>query len=216
MLNFFNSERSASYNRSTKETKIEVCVNLDPLPNDELFIEVHTGIGFFDHMLVAFAKHSQVHLSIKAVGDLHIDGHHTVEDVGLCLGACILRCIQKGLESKPSAIERFGDSTLPLDEALCRSSIDFSGRGSLHYFPGNAFSKQWIGSFDTALIPEFFGGFVSEARCTVHLDVLRGRNDHHMCEALFKAFARSCKQAWAVSASSRVPSTKGSLEGIQK
>jgi imidazoleglycerol-phosphate dehydratase len=212
--NAFLGSRSASFSRATKETKILVAVNLNPLPNQSLICDVDTGIGFFNHMLEAFGKHSAIHLKIKAQGDLHIDAHHTVEDVGICLGACVLKCIQNGNQSGLGSIERFGEKTVPLDEALCRAVIDFSGRGSVHYFPLNGFETQKIGQFDTALVPEFFGGFVSEARCTLHLDILRGRNAHHMCEALFKAFAKACQAAWKCSERKEVPSTKGSLEGI--
>ena len=196
-----SSERIAEVRRDTKETQIRVRVNLDGTGQATL----NTGIGFFDHMLDQIARHGLIDLDIEAKGDLHIDGHHTVEDVGITLGMAVAQAI-----GDKKGITRYGHSYVPLDEALSRVVVDFSGR------PGLAmdvkFTAGSVGAFDTQLTYEFFQGFVNHAAATLHLDNLRGDNAHHQAETLFKAFARALRMA--VAADPRavgVPSTKGAL-----
>ena len=198
------SARIAEVSRNTKETQIRVRVNLDGTGEAKL----STGIGFFDHMLDQIARHGLIDLEIEAQGDLHIDGHHTVEDVGITLGMAVAQAI-----GDKKGITRYGHSYVPLDEALSRVVVDFSGRPGLEM--DCKFTAGSIGAFDTQLVHEFFQGFVNHAGVTLHLDNLRGHNAHHQCETLFKAFARALREA--ISPDPRmagvVPSTKGSLQG---
>ncbi len=198
-----SAQRSVTVERNTKETQIRVRLALDA--RDAGFeTKIETGIGFFDHMLEAFAKHSGVALEIFCKGDLHIDQHHTVEDVGITLGQAVAKAL-----GDCAGIERFALMECPLDEALAKVVIDVSGRPFLHF--GAQFKRPFIGQLDSSLIREFFGGFVLHARWTVHIDVLRGENDHHIAEAVFKAFARSARVAWKRGTDAGIPSTKGVL-----
>jgi imidazoleglycerol-phosphate dehydratase len=196
------AERVAEVIRNTNETQIRVRVNLDGSGRAVL----STGIGFFDHMLDQIARHGLIDLEIDAKGDLHIDGHHTVEDVGITLGQAVARAVgdKKGLR-------RYGHAYVPLDEALSRVVIDFSGRpGLTMHVP---FKAGMIGAFDTQLAYEFFQGFANHALVTLHIDNLRGDNAHHQCETVFKAFARALRAALEIDPRSAgvIPSTKGSL-----
>lgn len=195
-------ERKATVTRNTKETQITVSVNLDGTGKAEL----HTGIGFFDHMLDQIARHGLIDLNIHAQGDLHIDGHHTVEDVGITLGQAVAQAT-----ADKAGIWRYGHAYVPLDEALSRVVVDFSGRPGLHMDVD--FKSGAIGGFDTQLAYEFFQGFVNHAQCTLHIDNLKGDNAHHQCETIFKAFARAIRAALAHDPRSAgvIPSTKGSL-----
>jgi imidazoleglycerol-phosphate dehydratase len=194
--------RIAEVSRNTAETKITVKVNLDGTGQSSL----STGIGFFDHMLDQIARHGLIDLDIQCVGDLHIDGHHTVEDVGITLGQAVAKAVgdKKGLR-------RYGHAYVPLDEALSRVVVDFSGRPGLEmHVP---FKSGMIGSFDSQLAFEFFQGFVNHAFVTLHIDNLRGENSHHQAETVFKAFARALRMALEIDprAANVIPSTKGSL-----
>ena len=196
------TQRTAEVSRNTAETKITVKVNLDGNGQSSL----STGIGFFDHMLDQIARHGLIDLDIQAVGDLHIDGHHTVEDVGITLGQAVAKAVgdKKGLR-------RYGHAYVPLDEALSRVVIDFSGRPGLEmHVP---FKSGMIGTFDSQLAYEFFQGFVNHAFVTLHIDNLRGDNSHHQAETVFKAFARALRMALEIDprAAGVIPSTKGSL-----
>ena len=194
--------RSAEVTRNTAETRITVRVNLDGTGQSRL----HTGIGFFDHMLDQIARHGMIDLDIQAEGDLHIDGHRTVEDVGITLGQAVLRAI-----GDKKGIRRYGHAYVPLDEALSRVVVDFSGRpGLVLDIP---FKSGMIGGFDTQLTHEFFQGFVNHALVTLHIDNLRGENAHHQAESVFKAFARAMRAAVEpdARAAGMIPSTKGSL-----
>ena len=197
-----SSERIAEVRRDTKETQIRVRVNLDGTGQASL----NTGIGFFDHMLDQIARHGLIDLDIDAKGDLHIDGHHPVEDVGITLGMAVAQAVgdKKGLT-------RYGHSYVPLDEALSRVVIDFSGRPGL--VMNVPFKSGMIGSFDTQLTHEFFQGFANHAFVTLHIDNLRGENAHPQCETVFKAFARALRAALEFDprAAGTIPSTKGSL-----
>jgi imidazoleglycerol-phosphate dehydratase len=196
------SARTAEVVRNTAETQIRVVVNLDGGGRSQLA----TGIGFFDHMLDQIARHGALDLAVEAKGDLHIDGHHTVEDVGITLGQAVARAI-----GEKKGIRRYGHAYVPLDEALSRVVIDFSGRpGLLWNVP---FTRSMIGEFDTDLAHEFFQGFVNHALVTLHVDNLRGDNAHHQCETVFKAFARALRMAVEPDPRTAgvVPSTKGSL-----
>jgi imidazoleglycerol-phosphate dehydratase len=194
--------RIAEVQRQTKETQIRVRVNLDGSGEAKL----NTGIGFFDHMLDQIARHGLIDLDIEAVGDLHIDGHHTVEDVGITLGMAVAQAV-----GDKRGLTRYGHSYVPLDEALSRVVVDFSGR------PGLAmdvkFTAGAIGGLDTQLVFEFFQGFVNHALVSLHIDNLKGHNAHHQCETIFKAFGRAVRMALAIDPRSVgvVPSTKGSL-----
>ena len=196
------AQRTATVQRDTKETQIRVAVNLDGTGVSRL----ETGIGFFDHMLDQIARHGLIDLDIHAVGDLHIDGHHTVEDVGITLGPAVAQAVgdKKGLT-------RYGHAYVPLDEALSRVVIDFSGRPALVWQV--AFKRAMVGEFDLDLVHEFFQGFVNHAQVTLHVDNLRGDNAHHQCETVFKAFARALRMAVRLDpdAGGAVPSTKGAL-----
>jgi imidazoleglycerol-phosphate dehydratase len=194
--------RTADVTRNTKETQIRVRLNLDGTGQATLA----TGIGFFDHMLDQIARHGLIDLTIEAQGDLHIDGHHTVEDVGITLGQAVAQAVgdKKGLT-------RYGHAYVPLDEALSRVVIDFSGRPGLHMRV--PFKSGMVGGFDTQLAFEFFQGFSNHAGVTLHIDNLFGENAHHQCETVFKAFARALRMALAIDprAAEVIPSTKGSL-----
>lgn len=194
--------RTATITRNTKETQIAASVNLDGTGKADL----HTGIGFFDHMLDQIARHGLIDLTINAQGDLHIDGHHTVEDVGITLGQAVAQAV-----GDKAGIWRYGHAYVPLDEALSRVVVDFSGRPGLHMDVD--FKSGMVGGFDTQLTYEFFQGFVNHAQCTLHIDNLKGENAHHQCETIFKAFARAVRMALALDPRSAgvIPSTKGSL-----
>jgi imidazoleglycerol-phosphate dehydratase len=194
--------RIAEVSRNTAETKITVKVNLDGSGQANL----HTGIGFFDHMLDQIARHGMIDMVIQADGDLHIDGHHTVEDVGIALGQAVHQAV-----GDKRGIRRYGHAYVPLDEALSRVVIDFSGRPGL--VMNVPFKSGMIGTFDSQLAHEFFQGFVNHAFVTLHIDCLRGENAHHQAETVFKAFARALRAALELDprAPGVIPSTKGSL-----
>ncbi|MDD2924380.1 imidazoleglycerol-phosphate dehydratase HisB [Rhodoferax sp.] len=194
--------RIAELSRNTAETQISVRVNLDGTGVSRL----HTGIGFFDHMLDQIARHGLIDLDIDAEGDLHIDGHHTVEDVGITLG----QAVHKAVGDK-KGIRRYGHAYVPLDEALSRVVVDFSGRPGL--VMDVPFKSAMVGTFDTQLVHEFFQGFVNHAFVTLHIDNLKGENAHHQAETVFKAFARALRSALEFDprALGSIPSTKGSL-----
>jgi imidazoleglycerol-phosphate dehydratase len=194
--------RIAEVTRNTNETQITVKLNLDGTGVANL----STGIGFFDHMLDQIARHGLMDLDIKAVGDLHIDGHHTVEDVGITLGQAVFKAV-----GDKKGIKRYGHAYVPLDEALSRVVIDFSGRPGLHM--NVPFKSGIVGEFDTQLAYEFFQGFVNHALVTLHIDNLTGDNAHHQAETVFKAFARAVRMALELDPRSAgvIPSTKGSL-----
>jgi len=194
--------RTAEITRNTAETRISVKVGLDGTGQARL----STGIGFFDHMLDQIARHGMIDLDIQAEGDLHIDGHHTVEDVGISFGQAVAKAI-----GDKKGIRRYGHAYVPLDEALSRVVIDFSGRPGL--VMNVPFKSGMIGTFDTQLAHEFFQGFVNHAFVTLHIDNLRGENAHHQCETVFKAFARALRGAVELDAraAGTIPSTKGSL-----
>lgn len=194
--------RCADVLRQTAETKISVRVNLDGTGQSRL----HTGIGFFDHMLDQIARHGLIDLDIDADGDLHIDGHHTVEDVGITLGQAVYKAV-----GDKKGIRRYGHAYVPLDEALSRVVIDFSGRPGL--VMDVPFTSGMIGTFDSQLMHEFFQGFVNHALVTLHIDNLKGANAHHQAETVFKAFARALRAALERDprAVNSIPSTKGSL-----
>jgi imidazoleglycerol-phosphate dehydratase len=194
--------RTAEVSRNTAETKITVKLNLDGTGVSNL----RTGIGFFDHMLDQIARHGLIDLDIQADGDLHIDGHHTVEDVGIAFG----QAVHKAFGDK-KGIRRYGHAYVPLDEALSRVVIDLSGRPGL--IMNVPFTSGSIGSFDTQLAHEFFQGFVNHAFVTLHIDNLRGQNAHHQAETVFKAFARALRSALEFDprTAGTIPSTKGSL-----
>ncbi len=197
-----NSPRQATVTRKTAETDITVSLNLDGTG----IANLSTGIGFFDHMLDQISRHGLIDLDIQAKGDLHIDGHHTVEDVGITLGQAVAQAV-----GDKKGINRYGHSYVPLDEALTRVVIDFSGRPQLEM--NIAFTAGAIGGFDTQLAHEFFQGFVNHANVTLHIDNLKGHNAHHQCETAFKAFARALRMALTPDprAAGMIPSTKGSL-----
>ena len=197
-----SAARTAEVSRNTAETRITVRVNLDGAGQSKL----STGIGFFDHMLDQIARHGLIDLEIQAEGDLHIDGHHTVEDVGITLGQAVAQAV-----GDKKGIRRYGHAYVPLDEALSRVVIDFSGRPGLVMHV--AFKSGMIGAFDSQLAFEFFQGFVNHAGVTLHIDNLRGENAHHQAETVFKAFARALRAALELDPRSagQIPSTKGSL-----
>jgi imidazoleglycerol-phosphate dehydratase len=197
-----NQPRQAEVARNTAETQITVRVNLDGTGQAKLA----TGIGFFDHMLDQIARHGLIDLDIVAKGDLHIDGHHTVEDVGIALGQAVAKAV-----GDKKGIRRYGHAYVPLDEALSRVVVDFSGRPGL--VMNVPFKSGMIGSFDSQLTHEFFQGFVNHAFVTLHIDNLKGENAHHQAETVFKAFARALRAALEIDprAAGEIPSTKGSL-----
>jgi imidazoleglycerol-phosphate dehydratase len=194
--------RIAEVQRNTKETQIRVKINLDGTGVAKL----STGIGFFDHMLDQIARHGLIDLQIEASGDLHIDGHHTVEDVGITLGQAVAKAV-----GDKAGLTRYGHAYVPLDEALSRVVVDFSGRSGLHMRV--PFKAGMVGGFDTQLAYEFFQGFSNHAGVTLHIDNLHGDNAHHQCETVFKAFGRAVRMAVAIDPRSAgvIPSTKGSL-----
>ena len=194
--------RKAQVTRDTQETQILVALDLDGSGQSVL----DTGIGFLDHMLDQIARHALIDLQVQAKGDLHIDGHHTVEDIGITLGQAVAQAA-----GDKKGIYRYGYAYVPLDEALSRVVIDFSGRPGL--VMNVPFTAPMIGSLDTQLIAEFFHGFVNHAAVTLHIDNIRGENAHHQCESVFKAFARALRMALAPDMRMQgvIPSTKGSL-----
>ncbi|NHZ33129.1 imidazoleglycerol-phosphate dehydratase HisB [Massilia rubra] len=196
------ADRTANITRNTNETQIRVAINLDGTGQQKL----NTGVPFLDHMLDQIARHGLIDLDIECVGDLHIDAHHTVEDTGITLGMAVAKAI-----GDKKGIRRYGHAYVPLDEALSRVVIDFSGRPGLEmHVP---WKRSMIGSFDVDLAHEFFQGFVNHALVSLHIDNLRGENAHHQCETVFKAFGRALRMAAELDARSAgtIPSTKGSL-----
>jgi len=195
------SPRQASVERNTKETQITVAVNLDGTGA----LDVDTGLPFLDHMLDQIARHGLIDMTIKANGDLEIDAHHTVEDIGITLGMAFEEALDK------TGIRRYGHAYVPLDEALSRVVIDFSGRPGLDFHV--PFTRGAVGNFDVDLFHEFFQGFVNHALVTLHIDNLRGKNSHHQIETVFKAFGRAVRMAIEADPRSEgvIPSTKGAL-----
>lgn len=194
--------RTATVIRNTNETQIQVSLNLDGSGKQNL----QTGVPFLDHMLDQIARHGLIDLDIQAHGDLHIDAHHTVEDVGITLGQAFAQAL-----ADKKGIRRYGHAYVPLDEALSRVVVDISGRPGLSYHI--PFTRAMIGQFDVDLTREFFQGFVNHAQVTLHIDNLRGDNAHHQCETVFKAFGRALRMAVEADtrAAGSIPSTKGSL-----
>jgi imidazoleglycerol-phosphate dehydratase len=196
--------RKASVKRKTKETDVEVAVDLDGTGT----ASIATGIGFLDHMLELLARHSRIDLNVKAKGDLHIDQHHTTEDVGIALGQAVKQAL-----GDMKGITRYADVHVPMDEALTRVAIDISGRPFLVFKV--KFGRAKVGSFDTELVQEWFQAFAGNAAVTLHVATLYGGNDHHIAESCFKGLARALRAAVAIDprAANEVPSTKGSLGG---
>lgn len=196
------ADRKATIKRDTLETKIQVAINLD----GDGSCTVDTGVPFLDHMLDQVARHGMIDLDIQAKGDLAIDAHHTVEDVGITLGQAFVEAVgdKKGLR-------RYGHAYVPLDEALSRVVVDFSGRPGMEY--GVEFPRARVGDFDVDLVVEFFQGFINHAGVTLHIDCLRGRNAHHVAETIFKAFGRALRMALELDPrmANILPSTKGAL-----
>ena len=193
--------RQAKVERNTNETQITVILNLD----GEGQLDVETGLPFLDHMLDQVARHGLIDLTVKATGDLDIDAHHTVEDIGITLGQALNQALDK------TGIRRYGHAYVPLDEALSRVVLDFSGRPGLEFHV--QFVKGVVGNFDVGLFREFFQGFVNHAMVTIHIDNIRGKNAHHQIETIFKAFGRALRMAVEIDprASDHIPSTKGVL-----
>lgn len=196
------SARTASVQRDTQETRIRLGLDLDGSGRAVL----RTGLPFFEHMLTQIARHGLIDLEIEAEGDLEVDAHHTVEDVGIVLGQAVAQAV-----GDKSGLTRYGHAYVPLDEALSRVVVDFSGRPGLVY--GVTYTRARIGDFDVDLLREFFQGFVNHAMVTLHLDNLRGDNAHHQAETLFKAFGRALRMAVTPDPrmAGQIPSTKGSL-----
>jgi imidazoleglycerol-phosphate dehydratase len=196
------AQRTAEISRNTAETQISVKLNLDGTGKQLL----NSGIPFLDHMLDQIARHGLIDLEVHAEGDLHIDGHHTVEDIGITLGQAFAKAI-----GDKKGVRRYGHAYVPLDEALSRVVLDLSGRPGLEFHV--PFTRAMVGSFDIDLVHEFFQGFVNHALVTLHIDNLRGNNAHHQCETVFKAFARALRMAIEFDgrAVGQIPSTKGSL-----
>ena len=194
--------RKAEVQRDTKETQVFVAVDLDG--NGEARLE--SGIPFLDHMLDQLARHGGLDLTVRAKGDLEIDAHHTVEDIGITIGMALAKAL-----GDKKGIRRYGHAYVPLDEALSRAVVDFSGRPGLEFHV--KFTRARVGEFDVDLTHEFFQGLVNHAQATVHVDNLRGDNSHHQCETVFKAFARALRMAVEPDprAAGKVPSTKGAL-----
>lgn len=196
------TQRQASVERNTLETQIQVAVNLDGTGE----CKMDTGVPFLEHMLDQVARHGLIDLDIKAVGDLHIDAHHTVEDIGITLGQAVSQAV-----GDKKGIVRYGHAYVPLDEALSRVVIDFSGRPGMEY--NVKFTRASIGDFDVDLFHEFFQGFINHANVTLHIDNLSGNNAHHIAETIFKAFGRAVRMALTADPRMQgvMPSTKGSL-----
>lgn len=196
------TSRSATIERTTKETQISVSVNLDGTGA----YDVQTGVGFFDHMLEQLSRHSLIDITARATGDLHIDDHHTVEDVGIALGQAVRQAL-----GDMRGVARYADVHLPMDDTLTRVAIDISGRPFLVF--RTEFPRDKIGSFDTELVREWFQGFAMNAGMTVHVETLYGLNAHHIAESCFKALARALRQAVAIDArlAGELPTTKGRL-----
>ncbi len=196
------SVRRAAVERNTKETQIRVELTLDGSGH----CQVASGVGFFDHMLDQLARHGLLDVTVEARGDLHIDGHHTIEDIGIALGQAFAQAI-----GDKAGVRRYGHAYVPLDEALSRVVVDLSGRPSLEW--NVPFKRAMIGEFDVDLAHEFFQGFVNHAAVTLHVDNLRGDNAHHQCETVFKAFGRALRMAIELDprAAGTIPSTKGTL-----
>ncbi|MEN8107544.1 MAG: imidazoleglycerol-phosphate dehydratase HisB [Pseudomonadota bacterium] len=196
------SQRQAAVNRETLETQINVSVNLDGQGKATF----ETGLPFLEHMLDQVARHGMIDIDIRASGDLHIDAHHTVEDIGITLGQAMAQAL-----ADKRGIRRYGHAYVPLDEALSRVVIDFSGRPGLVYQAD--YPRARVGNFDIDLLHEFFQGFVNHARVTLHIDCLRGDNSHHIAETIFKAFGRALRMALEAdpAMAGQMPSTKGSL-----
>jgi len=196
--------RSATVKRATKETNIEVAVNLD----GKGVSNVSTGIGFFDHMLDLLARHSRIDITVKAKGDLHIDHHHTTEDVGIALGQAVKQAL-----GDMKGITRYASLYMPMDEALTRVAIDVSGRPFLVFKA--KFGRDKVGAFDTELVQEWFQAFAMNSGVTLHVETLYGTNDHHIAESCFKGLARALRSAFSIDprAAGEIPSTKGSLGG---
>lgn len=192
--------REATVTRNTKETQITVTVRLDGKGESE----IATGIGFFDHMLTAMSRHSGISMKVQANGDLYVDGHHTVEDTGIVIGQALMQAL-----GDKSGIARYGSAYIPMDEALSFCALDLSNRPYV-VFRGE-FTNQMIGQYDACLTEEFFRALAVNAGITLHLDMCCGSNDHHKCEALFKAFAHALKAAVRENADGTVLSTKGAL-----
>jgi imidazoleglycerol-phosphate dehydratase len=196
-----SAARSATVTRNTRETQISATVGLDGSGRADLA----SGVPFLDHMLDQVARHGLIDLTLHAKGDLHIDAHHTVEDIGITVGQALATAL-----GDKAGIRRFGHAYVPLDEALSRAVIDLSGRPGLEFHV--SFKRAMIGTFDVDLAHEFFQGFVNHAKCTLHIDNLRGENAHHQCETVFKAFARALRVAVERDKRSQaIPSTKGTL-----
>lgn len=197
-----SAQRTADVQRRTAETQIRVRLNLDGAG----LSRQQSGIGFLDHMLDQIARHGLIDLEVECEGDLHIDGHHTVEDIGITLGQAMAKAV-----GDKKGIRRYGHAYVPLDEALSRVVVDFSGRPGLHM--DVRFTAGAIGQLDTQLVFEFFQGFVNHAGVTLHIDNLKGINAHHQCETIFKAFARALRAALERDPrmGDAIPSTKGSL-----
>ena len=191
--------RTAEITRTTGETQITLKLNLDGGPS-----EIHTGVGFFDHMLTGFARHGGFGLEVSCTGDTWVDDHHSVEDVGICLGSAFAEAL-----GYMRGVERFGHILLPMDEALILAAVDLSGRGMLCW--DVTLPTEKVGSFDTELAKEFWLAFTRKANCTLHLRMLAGENSLHIIEGVFKAAARSLKMAVKLNGSDEVPSTKGML-----
>jgi imidazoleglycerol-phosphate dehydratase len=196
--------RKASIKRATKETDVEVAVDLDGTGVSS----IATGIGFFDHMLDLLARHSRIDLTVKAKGDLHIDHHHTTEDVGIALGQAVKQAL-----GDMRGINRYADVHVPMDEALTRVALDISGRPFLVFKA--EFVRDKVGTFDTELVQEWFQAFATNAGLTLHVQVVYGTNDHHIAESCFKGLARALRTAISIDAraANEIPSTKGSLGG---
>jgi imidazoleglycerol-phosphate dehydratase len=196
------SARTAHVARNTNETQIVVSLNLDGTGRQQLA----SGVPFLDHMLDQIARHGLIDLEVSATGDLHIDAHHTVEDIGITIGQAVARAV-----GDKTGIKRYGHAYVPLDEALSRVVIDFSGRPGLEFHV--PFTRGMIGQFDVDLVHEFFQGFVNHANVTLHIDNLRGQNAHHQCETVFKAFGRALRMALEIDprAPGVIASTKGCL-----
>lgn len=196
------TQRLATVTRNTSETQIRVSLNLDGTGQARF----ETGVPFLDHMLDQIARHGLIDLDIHAVGDLHIDAHHTVEDIGITLGQAMDQAV-----GDKKGIRRYGHAYVPLDEALSRVVVDFSGRPGLSY--GVEYPRARIGDFDVDLFQEFFRGFVNHAKVTLHIDNLKGQNAHHVAETIFKAFGRALRMALEPDsrAAGIIPSTKGTL-----